>query len=50
MEAATKRLGWRLAVIVLVAIACAAAFAAYLRPGMLVVFGDIMTFCTALLR
>lgn len=50
MDAAKQRLGWRIALVVLVAFACAAAFSAYLKPGMLVSFGDIMAFCAALLR
>ena len=35
---------------VLLAFLAAAAFSAYLRPDMLLVFGDIMSFCAALLR
>lgn len=44
------RLGWKLAAGALFAAACAAAFSAYLRPDMLVAFGDLMSFCAALLR
>jgi hypothetical protein len=50
MDAARKRLGWKIGVVVLVAFACAAVFSAYLRPDMLVTFGDIMAFCAALIR
>lgn len=50
MDAAHRRLGWRVAGAALLAFAAAAAFAAYLRPEMVVLFGDVMAFCTALLR
>lgn len=50
MDAAKKRLGWRIGAVALVAFACAAVFSAYLRPDMLVVFGEIMAFCAALIR
>ncbi len=50
MDAATKRFWWTVAGVVLLAFAAAAAFSAYLRPDMLVRFGDIMAFCAALIR
>jgi hypothetical protein len=50
MGAANKRLWWKAGVVVLVVFASAAAFSAYLRPDMLVLFGDIMSFCAGLLR
>ncbi len=50
MDAAKKRLGWKLVGVVLLAFVSAAAFSAYLRPDMLVMFGDLMSFCAALLR
>ncbi len=50
MDAAHRRLGWKLAAVALLAFACAAAFSAYLRPDMLVAFGDLMSFCAALIR
>jgi hypothetical protein len=50
MDAAKKRFWWTAAGIVLLAFAIAAAFSAYLRPDMLVAYGDIMSFCAALLR
>ena len=50
MDAASKRLGWNIAAVVLVVFACAAVFSAYLRPDMLVVFGELMAFCSALIR
>ena len=50
MDAASKRLCWRVGAVVLIAFACAAAFSAYLRPDMVVSFGEIMTFCASLLR
>ena len=50
MEAATKRFWWMAAGVVLLALATAAAFSAYLRPDMLVLFGDLMSFCAALIR
>lgn len=50
MDAAGKRLGWKLAAVVLAAFACAAVFSAYLRPDMLLVFGEMMAFCASLIR
>ena len=50
MDAARKRLWWKTAAVALVAFASAAAFSAYLRPDMLLAFGDIMSFCASLLR
>ena len=50
MDAARKRFWWMAAGVALLAFVTAAAFSAYLRPDMLVAFGDIMAFCAALLR
>jgi hypothetical protein len=50
MDQSRKRFWWMAAGIVLLTFAAAAAFSAYLRPDMLLVFGDIMSFCAALLR
>jgi len=50
MDAGKTRFWWAAAGIVLLAFASAVAFSAYLRPGMLVSFGDILSFCAALIR
>ena len=50
MEQAKKRFWWTAAGVVALAFAGAAVFSAYLRPDMLLVFGDIMAFCAALIR
>jgi len=50
MDSARKRLWWKAAGVALFAFAAAAAFSAYLRPEMLVAFGDLMAFCAALVR
>ena len=50
MDAANKRLWWKIAAVGLVAFASAAAFSAYLRPDMLAAFGDLMAFCASLLK
>ena len=50
MDAGQKRFWWTAAGIVLLAFVTAAAFSAYLRPDMLVVFGELMSFCAALIR
>ena len=50
MNPAKRRFWWTAAGVVLLAFVSAAAFSAYLRPGMLVSFGDIMSFCAALIR
>ena len=50
VDAARKRLWLKTGTAAVVAFACAAAFSAYLRPDMIVTFGDIMTFCASLLR
>ncbi len=50
MDAAGRRLGWKVAAVVFAAFVCAAVFSAYLRPDMVVLFGDIMAFCAALIR
>ncbi len=41
---------WKILGIALLAAASAFAFAGYLRPDMLVAFGDLMAFCVGLLR
>jgi hypothetical protein len=46
----TKRFWWTAAGVVLLAFVTAVAFSAYLRPDMLVSFGDLMAFCAALLK
>ena len=50
MDPAKKRLWWTAAGVALLAFGAAAAFSAYLRPDMVVVFGELMSFCSALLR
>ncbi len=50
MERAKKRFWWTTAGVVLLAFVMAATFSAYLRPDMLIVYGDIMSFCAALIR
>ena len=50
MDPAKKRFWWTAAGVVLLAFVTAAAFSAYLRPDMLVRFGDLVSFCAALLR
>jgi hypothetical protein len=45
-----RQFWWTAAGIVLLAFVTAAAFSAYLRPEMLVSFGDILSFCAALIR
>ena len=50
MDPAKKRFWWTPRGGALLAFAAAAAFSAYLRPDMVVVFGDLMSFCAALLR
>ena len=50
MDAAPKRFWWTAAGVVLLAFVTAVAFSAYLRPDMLVSFGDIMSFCAALIK
>lgn len=50
MDAAKKRFWLTATGIVLLAFVTAAAFSAYLRPDMLVTFGDILSFCAALIR
>jgi hypothetical protein len=47
---AKRRLWLKLAGVALLGFAAAAAFSAYLRPDMVVAFGDLMSFCAALLR
>ena len=50
MNPAKKRFWWTAGGVALLAFAAAAAFSAYLRPDMVVVFGDLMSFCAALLK
>lgn len=50
MDSAKKRFWWTAAGVVLFAFVSAAAFSAYLRPDMLVRFGDLVSFCAALIR
>ena len=50
MDAARKRFWWTTAGIALLALLSAAAFSAYLRPDMLVSFGELMAFCAALIK
>ena len=50
MDAGTKRFWWMAAGVALFAVVTAAAFAAYLRPDMVVTFADFMAFCTAVFR
>jgi hypothetical protein len=50
MEPARTRIWWTAAGVVLVAFVVAATFSAYLRPDMLLVFGDVMAFCVGLIR
>ena len=49
-DAARRRFWWMAAGVVLLAFVSAAAFSAYLRPDMLVKFGDLMAFCAALVK
>ena len=49
-DTAKKRFWWTAAGLMLLAFVSAAAFSAYLRPDMLVKFGDIMAFCAALIK
>jgi hypothetical protein len=50
MDTAKKRFWWTASGVVVLAFIAAAAFSAYLRPDMLVSYGDIMAFCAALIR
>lgn len=50
MEAARRRLWWKATAVVLAAFVLGLAFSAYLKPDMLVAFGDLMAFCAALLK
>ena len=50
MDAAKKRFWWTAAGLILLAFVSAAAFSAYLRPDMLVKFGDLIAFCAALIK
>ena len=50
MNASRKRFWWTSAGVGVLAIITAATFSAYLRPDMLLSFGDILSFCAALIR
>lgn len=50
MDAPARRLWWKAAGVAALVLAAAAAFSAYLRPDMLLVFGDLLAFCAALLK
>ena len=50
MEAARKRLWWRAGAVALAAFVVALVFSAYLKPDMVAAFGDVMSFCAALLK
>lgn len=50
MDVSTKGLWWKAGAVIVAASAAAAAFSAYLRPDMLLVFGDLLAFCAALLK
>jgi hypothetical protein len=50
MQAARKRLLFKLLGIALAGLVVAVVFSAYLKPDMVAAFGDIMSFCAALIR
>ena len=50
MNAARKRLWWMAGGVVLVVLVAAAVFSAYLKPDMVAAFGDVMSFCAAILK
>jgi hypothetical protein len=50
VSAPKKRVWWTAAGAALLVLVTAVAFSAYLRPDMLVSFGDLMAFCAALIR
>ncbi len=50
MTPARKRFWWTAAGVALLAVLSAVTFSAYLRPDMLVSFGDLMAFCAALIK
>ena len=50
MDAAKSRFWWTAAGVALFALVSAVAFSAYLRPDMLVSFGDLMAFCAVLIK
>ena len=50
MTGGKKRFWWTAAGVALLALLTAATFSAYLRPDMLVQFGNLMAFCAALIR
>ena len=50
MDDAGRRLWWKAAGVALFAFAAGAAFSAYLRPDMLILFGDLMSCCASLIR
>jgi len=49
-HASKKQIWWACAGAVLLVLVSAVAFSAYLRPDMLVSFGDLMAFCAALIK
>lgn len=50
MDAARRRLFWWVGGAALAFLVIAAIFAAYLKPDMVAVFGDVMAFCVAILK
>ncbi|MGH8706042.1 MAG: hypothetical protein ACREUO_11590 [Burkholderiales bacterium] len=50
MDEAKRKRWWRAGGLALLALSSAIAFSAYLRPDMLVAFGDLMAFCASLIR
>ena len=50
MQAARKRLFWRLGGIAFALLVVALTFSAYLKPDMVAAFGDVMAFCAAILK
>ena len=50
VEAARKRLWLKAGGVALAAFLLAVIFSAYLKPDMVAMFGDLMSFCAALLK
>jgi hypothetical protein len=50
MTPARKRVWWAVAGVASLALLSAVTFSAYLRPDMLVSFGDLMSFCAGLIK
>jgi hypothetical protein len=46
----TRAAWWKAGGLAIFALACAIVFAAYLRPDMLAVFGEVMAFCASILK